>query len=503
MSNKFFNDAVIGNKNVRVTFSSTGELLRAYYPSVDFKQFVDFFHVGMKVNDSAIIYLHQDINNRYNQYYTENTNILNTEIENTYFNIKIRQTDFALVKENIIAKRYTIVNGNKLDLDLSFLVRSKLYSNDNNMVSGKVIDNGLIQYNHDFSFSIFANKDISGHRINDVESCFREAVLTDKDYIGMSNDSAVSYNLGQLKSGDQIDFTLFIYIENNNNIKNMEELEEKIENYKKIDVNKEYTQAKKYWTNYLEKHDGLNLKENSNKLVNDRVKEIYNRTILLFPLLQNEETGGVSATVEIDENREKSGRYSYCWPRDAVFIAKAFDYLNMKKETDKFYENFCKKTQSKNGMWEQRFYTDGTLAPCWGYQIDETASVIYGVYEHYKNTKELKFLHSNMKMCENALHFLFKYLENIFDEKEEKDLVKKEIEEQVIQEGRQKDQIYKHVSYDLWEMNEGVHLYSLASIYGAFNAMIGMYEEIKPKYENNRLKLEKIAKDIQKINDEI
>lgn len=47
-------------------------------------------------------------------------------------------------------------------------------------------------------------------------------------------------------------------------------------------------------------------------------------------------------------------------------------------------------------------------------------------------------------------------------------------------------------------MNEGVHLYSLASIYGAFNAMIGMYEEIKPKYENNRLKLEKIAKDIQK-----
>ena len=30
MSNKFFNDAVIGNKNVRATFSSTGELLRAY-----------------------------------------------------------------------------------------------------------------------------------------------------------------------------------------------------------------------------------------------------------------------------------------------------------------------------------------------------------------------------------------------------------------------------------------------------------------------------------------
>ena len=503
MSNKFFNDAVIGNKNVRASFSSTGELLRAYYPNVDFKQFIDFFHVGLKINDSAIVYLHKDINNKYNQYYTEDTNILNTEIENTYFNLKIRQTDFALIKENIIAKRYTFVNGNKLDLDLSFLVRSKLYSNNNNMVSGRIIDNGLIQYNHDFSFCIFANKDISGHRINDVENYFKGAVLTDKDYIGMSNDSAISYKLGVIKPGDQIDFTLYIYLENNKNVKNTEELEEKIDSYKKIDVNKEYAQAKRYWKNYLEKHDGLNIKEQNNQIANARVKQIYNRTILLFPLLLNEETGGVSATIEVDENRERSGRYSYCWTRDAVFITKAFDELNMKKETEKFYELFCKKTQSKSGMWEQRFYTDGTLAPCWGYQIDETASVIYGIYEHYNTTKEQKFLLDNLKMCENALHFLFKYLENLFGEKEEEDLVKKEIIEKVIEEGRQKDQIYKHDSYDLWEMNEGVHLYSIASIYGALKAMLGIYEQVKGKYENNRLKLEQISKNIAKINDEI
>lgn len=503
MSNKFFNDAIIGNKNIRATFSSTGELLRAYYPNVDFKQFIDFFHVGMKINDSAIIYLHEDINNRYCQYYTENTNILNTEIENTYFKLKVRQTDFALTKENVIVKKYTFVNGNKLDLNLRFLVRSKLLSNHNNMVSGKVIDNGLIQYNHDFSFCTFSNKDISGHRINDTQNYIRDAVLKDKDYIGMSDDSAISYDLGTLKSGDQIDFTLFIYVENNSNLKNMEELEEKIETLKRIDANKEYSQAKRYWTNYLDKHDGLKIKECNNSIVNEKVKEIYSRTILLFPLLQNEETGGISATVEVDENREKSGRYSYCWPRDAVFIAQAFDDLNMTKETEKFYEVFCKKTQNKNGMWEQRFYTDGTLAPCWGYQIDETASVIYGVFEHYKVTKDVKFLSNNLKMCENAMHFLLKYLENIFNEKEEQDLVKKEIEEKVKEEGREKDKIYKHVSYDLWEMNEGVHLYSIASIYGALNAMLGIYDEIKPKYENNRLKLEQISKNTLKIQDEI
>lgn len=503
MSNKFFNDAIIGNKNIRATFTSKGELIRTYYPNVDFKQFVDYFHVGMKINDSAIIYLHDDINNKYNQYYTENTNILNTEIENTYFNIDITQTDFAMTKENVIVKKYTFVNNNKIDLNLSFLVRSKLYSNHNNMVSAKVIDNGLIQYNHDFSFCTFANQNISGHRINDVANYIRDAVLEDKDYIGMSEDSAISYNLGTLKPGEKGEICLFIYVDNNSNIKNIEELEEKIETLKRIDAKKELAQTKKYWTSYLEKHDGLKIKETDNKIVNEKVKNIYNRTILLFPLLQNEETGGISATIEVDENREKSGRYSYCWPRDAVFITKALDYLNMNKETEKFYEGFCKKTQSKNGMWEQRFYTDGTLAPCWGYQIDETASVIYGIYEHYKIKKDIKFLSNNIKMCENALQFLFKYLENVFDEKEENDLVKKEIEEKVKEEGRETDKIYKHLSYDLWEMNEGVHLYSLASIYGAISAMREIYEEIKPKYENNRLKLEQIAKNTLKIENEI
>ena len=98
MNQKYYNDAIIGNKNIRATFSKKGELLRLYYPSVDFKQFIDFYRVGVKINDSGIIYLHEDINNRYNQYYTENTNILNTEIENTYFNLQIKQTDFVSIK---------------------------------------------------------------------------------------------------------------------------------------------------------------------------------------------------------------------------------------------------------------------------------------------------------------------------------------------------------------------------------------------------------------------
>lgn len=499
MKNKYYNDAIIGGKNITASYSKNGELLRLIYPSPDYMQFIDYFETGVKINDSGIIYLHQDINNMYQQYYTEDTNILNTEIKNTYFNLKITQTDFVLLKNSVLVKKYTFENKNSIELNVNFLIHSKLLSDYNNMVGAVVKDNTLIQYTHNTAFCITSNKEMLSYQLNDTKNNINSGEIADKDYIGMSPDSSISYNIGLLKPNEIKELVVYIsIIENKNEI----DLQEQIKAIKKIDAQKEEVTVKKYWRKYVKDHDTLQMPEEDTEF-NRKLNKVYKRTILLFPLLTNQEVGGISAAIEVDENITKCGKYAYCWPRDAVFVTRALDILNMTKETEKFYKVFCKNTQSENGMWEQRFYTDGTLAPCWGYQIDETASVIYGVYEHYKNTKELKFLQSNMKMCENALHFLFKYLENIFGEKEEKDLVKKEIEEQVIKEGRQKDQIYKHVSYDLWEMNEGVHLYSLASIYGAFNAMIGMYEEIKPKYENNRLKLEKIAKDIQKIKDEI
>ena len=214
------------------------------------------------------------------------------------------------------------------------------------------------------------------------------------------------------------------------------------------------------------------------------------------------------ASPEVDEDFTSCGRYAYCWPRDAVFITKAMDILKMDKETEKFYKVFCKKTQSKNGMWEQRFYTDGRLAPCWGYQVDETASVVFGVYENYKYNKSEKFLKDNLRMCEKAIDFLKKYVKDWLEidgkEERDKDKVQEEIENSINRKGHK-----YHVSYDLWEMHEGIHLYSLASIYSAFDCILKIYRALGKnvsEFENNRLKEEKVQKnerEIEKIQAEI
>ena len=440
---KYMNEAIIGNKNMLVTYTQKGEIQRMYFPAKDNRQYISFYHVGVKVNDSDLIYLHDDVNNVYKQYYDVNTNILNTEITNTYFNLKILQTDFIPIKENMLVRKYTIINENNIDLDVKFLVHSELLSDRNNFVGCKVIDNGMIQYAHDFMVTTMTqNEKISSHQINGSKNTIKSADIKDKDYIGMSNDSSISYEIGSIKSNEKKVLEICLVLQEQPT--SMTNFEKEIERIRRIDLSSEYTKTKNYWRKYVKEHDGLQMKEPKNSY-EEKLQDIYYRSILLFPLLTNYDTGGIIASPEIDEDFTKCGRYAYCWPRDAAFITRAMDILKMEKETERFYKNFCKITQSKNGMWEQRFFSDGRLAPCWGYQVDETASVIYGVYTHYKYTKDFKFLKDVLPMCEKALDFLKRYVKDLLDETHK-----------------------YHISYDLWEMCEGTHLYSLAAIYSAF-----------------------------------
>lgn len=499
MENKYLNEAIIGNKNLIATFTEKGELQRMYFPSKDNRQYINYFHTGVKINNSDLIYLHDDVNNVYKQYYDTDTNVLNTEITNTYFNLKVIQTDYVLLKENVLAKKYVFINNSKIELNTKFFIHSELLSDQNNLVGCKVIDEGMMQYAHDFNVATFAKgAKIVAHQINGSKETIKRAEICDKDYIGMSKDSSIAYDLGTIKPQEKKVLEICVLIDEN---KNVSDMEDEVDRITKIDFNKEYTNTKAYWRKYVKTHNGLNLKEAQNSY-EERIFEIYKRSILLFPLLTNVETGGIIASPEVDENFTKCGRYAYCWPRDAVFITKAMDILKMEKETEKFYKNFCRKTQSKNGMWEQRFYTDGKLAPCWGYQVDETASVIFGVYEHYKYTKSEKFLKDNLQMCEKAISFLKKYVKDWLEidgrDERDKDKVQEEIENSVNRQGHKYP-----VSYDIWEeMDKGVHFYSLASIYCAFERMLYIYRALGKnvsEFENNRLKEEKVSKNEREI----
>ena len=111
-------------------------------------------------------------------------------------------------------------------------------------------------------------------------------------------------------------------------------------------------------------------------------------------------------------------------------------------------------------------------------------------------------------MCERAIDFLKKYVKDWLEiegkEERDKDKVQEEIENSVNRQGHK-----YHVSYDLWEMHEGIHLYSIASIYSAFDCILKIYRALGKnvsEFENNRLKEEKVQKnerEIEKIQTEL
>ena len=485
MKKKYYNDAIIGNNKIVASFSSKGEMLRLFYPTRDCRQFVNEMLTGVKVNDSMIIYLHDDINNQYEQYYTENTNVLNTKIKNTYFNLSILQTDFVSISKDVLIKKYKFTNENTIDLNVNFLVYSKLLSSFNNMVGTLIKNDIFMQYSHNYTYCIFSKTPLLSYKLNESKEEIKTGILKDKDYIGMSNDSAVSFDIGLIRPGETKEIEIFIYINSNREKFQFDKIQEDIEIIRKMDTKKEEKEVEEYWRNFVKEHDGLNVLSNPEKWqkaitgeeeINEntynryiKMKNIYTRSILLFPLLSNSETGGISAALEVDEERDKCGRYAYCWPRDAVFITKALDILEMTEQTEKFYTVFSKQTQSQNGMWEQRFYTDGRLAPCWGYQIDETAGIVYGVYQHYKLTHDKEFLQKTYEMCQKAINYLKGYVDFLTGVE------------------KTRERYTTHESYDLWEMNEGIHLYSLSAIYAAFNAMAEIENILNENADVNNL----------------
>ena len=60
-----------------------------------------------------------------------------------------------------------------------------------------------MQYSHNYTCATFSREKLLSHQLNNVNSTINSGVIYDKDYIGMSADSAISYDLGVLKPGGE------------------------------------------------------------------------------------------------------------------------------------------------------------------------------------------------------------------------------------------------------------------------------------------------------------
>ncbi len=436
---KYFNKAVIGNSKILATLDDKCELLRLYYPDIDYYQNIDKNSLAI-VRDGRLLKLENATTKK--QYYEGN--IVYTLLELEDFEILIR--DYVLINKNVVVR--TLKMNKKADVFLY----SKLNSSKDRKVSSMIADNTLIQCCQEMYMATFSTEKIVNYQINNSKYTLDNPNLNQEDYIGMSEDSAIIFN-----STNEIT----IYIALNDTLKSTLEL---VEWCKNQEENLLYETTKKYWNEYLAKFQNNSLYLNTTKI---KEKEIIDRTILLYALITNPETGAVLASPDVDEDNSKCGRYGYCWPRDGIFINKALNILGLKQVTDKFYSVWAPRAQLKNGLFEQRYYSNGELAPSWGLQIDETAAILIGIYENGKY-KELES--TIVKTVAALINFI------------DTDYLSKEC-------------------YDIWEERKGKHLYSTASIYEGLRVGKEMLSRIdKDRYKET---IEDINRILSKMKDAI
>jgi glucoamylase len=110
-------------------------------------------------------------------------------------------------------------------------------------------------------------------------------------------------------------------------------------------------------------------------LVDGAAGALERRSQLVFGAVADRATGGVLAAPEQDPWFARSGGYGFVWPRDLAFILLAH-LASGRQDLAAPALWWLVRSQAPDGLWAQRSWTDGSLAPSWGTQLDETGAVL-------------------------------------------------------------------------------------------------------------------------------
>jgi len=185
--------------------------------------------------------------------------------------------------------------------------------------------------------------------------------------------------------------------------------------------------------------------------LDDDVISLFNRSLLIMRT-HADRRGGLLASgdgADMDFGRDT---YGYVWPRDAAFIANAFDQAGYSDISRNFIE-FSKDVLTDDGYILHKYRPDRSLGSSWhpwiqegkeqlAIQEDETALLLWSLWEHYKHTKDIEFVENYYNpFIKRIADFLVRY--------------------------RDPETGLPLESYDLWEEKYGVSTFTASTVYGA------------------------------------
>ena len=187
----------------------------------------------------------------------------------------------------------------------------------------------------------------------------------------------------------------------------------------------------------------------------DPLVSLYKQSLLILRT-QIDNRGAILAANDSDYLDYNNDTYSYMWPRDGALVAYALDLAGQPEVTRNFYQ-FCKDVLLPEGFLLHKYNPDKSLGSSWHpwadaegnaqlpIQEDETALVLWALWEHYQRYKDVEFIRPLYSpLIRRAGEFMVGY--------------------------REKHTGLPDASYDLWEERHGIHTFTVAAVWAGLRA---------------------------------
>jgi oligosaccharide amylase len=235
-----------------------------------------------------------------------------------------------------------------------------------------------------------------------------------------------------------------------------------------------------YW------HAWLKTRNFDTDILPEKLKKLFDTSLFILRS-HTDNRGSIIAASDSEMIEYGKDDYSYMWPRDASFICISLDKAGFHEVTKSFF-TFCKDVLHKDGYLHHRYRSDQSLGSTWHsataqkdwlknkilqlpIQEDESASVLFALWNHYEQSKDLEFIELLYKpLIEKIAQFLMSF--------------------------RDKETGLPLTSYDLWEEKMGVSSYTCAAVYGGLMAA-AKFSELLDK-RNHMRDYKQAAEEIKK-----
>jgi glucoamylase len=450
-------DIPVGNGSLLVTFDDKYQIRDIYFPHVGQENHTKGFASRFGVwADGRFSWISDDGDGwRRELRYRKETLVTDVRLVNEKLGLEIVSSDTVASHENVFLRRVCVTNLSDEAREVRVFLHHDFRISESKIGNTAFFDpetEALIHYKRDCYFLIntapafdsFATgrKDFQGH-----EGTWRDAEdgeLNGGAITEGSVDSTVQVNL-KLQPGETGEF--FYWIAAGRSQAEVAALNAHV----LAQTPQKFLQfTENYWRAWVNKND-IDFADLSPEIV-----ELFKRSLLVVRT-QIDNDGAILAANDSDVALRATDHYSYLWTRDGALVAHALDLAGYSFLTRKFYA-LCGRIIHPDGYFLQKYNPDGTVASGWHaawdawtkkklvpIQEDETALVIWALWQHYDRFRDIEFARQFYRpLVLRAADFMTRF--------------------------RHEATKLPAPSWNLWEDRRGIHTYTCASVVGGLRA---------------------------------